>query len=287
MPQKHHYIPQFYLKQWSGNDGRLCEYSKPHHETIGRMKHPAATGYSRGLYTIAGAPPNLADVFENKFLSIADGQAAHSLKIMVNDHLVPSGDDKAPWTRFIMSLWYRTPEGIARSLEAMRNVYLTELIEENRERYPSEKRAGDPETIEGYVALHADHIVSRTSIDHLMSIIQSDRVREKIMGMQWHVARFHNTRFPLLTSDRPIVMTNGITYDNSHIVMPLSPRHIFFAANTDEAIKNLKSLGEDMLSRMNDRIVRQARRFVYGIDDKQLRFVANRLGEKARCSPFE
>jgi hypothetical protein len=26
-PIRHHYIPVFYLKKWTGPDGRLCEYS--------------------------------------------------------------------------------------------------------------------------------------------------------------------------------------------------------------------------------------------------------------------
>jgi hypothetical protein len=47
------------------------------------------------------------------------------------------------------------------------------------------------------------------------------------------------------------------------------------------------SLQRDFVDTMNDRIVRQARTFVYGTDDRQLRFVANRLGEKMPWSPWE
>ena len=76
-------------------------------------------------------------------------------------------------------------------------------------------------------------ITSRTTIVHLMDIIGSGKVTEKIMSMRWYVVRMNSLRFSVLTSDRPIVMTNGIAYDNSHIVMPLSPQHIFVAANTE------------------------------------------------------
>ena len=27
---KHHYLPVFYLKSWTGADGRLCEFSRPY-----------------------------------------------------------------------------------------------------------------------------------------------------------------------------------------------------------------------------------------------------------------
>ena len=222
--QKHHYIPKFYLKQWAGADGRLIEYCRRHDDrVITRPTYPGGTGYLRGLYSIQGAPTNLADVFENKFLSIADGQAAESLRVMLNDNIVPIGSQKAAWTRFMMSLWYRTPEGVARALAKMREIYLEQLIEENRPKYADLRRPTDPPTIDEYMTIRADAIVSRTTIEHLLAIIQSERVGEKIMQMQWHLGSFKGGRFSLLTSDRPIVMTNGIGHKDSHLVMPLSP----------------------------------------------------------------
>lgn len=60
--QKHHDIPKFYLKQWTGSDHQLCGYSRPYRKVVAQRKHRGGTGFSRGLYTIAGAPPNLAYV---------------------------------------------------------------------------------------------------------------------------------------------------------------------------------------------------------------------------------
>jgi hypothetical protein len=51
-------------------------------------------------------------------------------------------------------------------------------------------------------------------------------------------------------------------------------------------IKDLSANGE-LAARINDRMARQARKFVYDRDAQQLCFVENRLGEKAACSPFE
>jgi hypothetical protein len=48
--QKHHYIPEFYLKQWAGPDGRLCEFSRPYKRVLPRMTHPGGTGFSRGRF---------------------------------------------------------------------------------------------------------------------------------------------------------------------------------------------------------------------------------------------
>jgi len=43
---KHHYIPVFYLKQWAGVDGRVCEFSKPYDRVKPRRAHPDGTAYS-------------------------------------------------------------------------------------------------------------------------------------------------------------------------------------------------------------------------------------------------
>ena len=87
--------------------------------------------------------------------------------------------------------------------------------------------------------------------------------------MQWFVIHFDETHHMLLTSDRPIVMTNGLAHATSHIVMPISPRRIFVAANNRETIKDLQDMADagGMAQKLNNRMARQARRYVYGVDD--------------------
>ena len=288
--QKHHYIPEFYLKQWAGPDGRLVEFCRRYqNRVVARPTFPGGTGYTPGLYSIPNAPPHVENVFENSFLNIADGLASQSLAIMLNDKYVPTGKEKIAWTRFLMSLLYRTPEGVARSVEMIRKYYEEESLEELRKVYTEMKRPEDPDTPEEYIKLNSADMTSRSTIRHLMDITESERVREKIMEMQWHLGRFDGTKHRMLTSDRPIVMTNGIAFPDSHMVIPLSPTHLFIATNTTDEANKIKSLAKNgqIVSIMNDRIVRQARKFVYATDDSQLRFIENRLGQKIPCSPFE
>jgi hypothetical protein len=287
--QKHHYIPEFYLKQWAGLDGRLCEYSRPYKQVVAQMKHPGGTGYERGLYTMAHTPAHVADTLENDFFSIADGQAAETLQFMMKYDYVPSGREKASWTRFMLSLLYRAPEGVARSLSMIRQYYNEDSIKDFSDEYERQKRPFDPETLEEYVKENAPRMASQTTAQHLAEIIQSQRVSDKIISMQWHMGRINGLRHSILTSDRPMVMTNGIAHRESHIVMPLSPERILIATNTDEEANKIKALSENgkIAVLLNERMARQARRFVYGQDSQQLRFVENRLGEKVACSPFE
>jgi hypothetical protein len=288
--QKHHYIPEFYLKQWAGSDGQLIEYCRRYQgRIVARPTAPGGTGYVPGLYSIPGALPQVENIFETSYLAKADGLAAHSLTVMLNDHYVPTGPEKTAWTRFIMSLIYRTPEGVARSVDIIRKFYEEDSLEEIRKVYDHLKRPDDPPTPEEYVKLNSERMTSRTTMRHLLNIIESEAVRDKIMSMQWHLGYFNGLKYKLLTSDRPIVMTNGIDFPNSHLVMPISPTHIFIATNTTEEAEKIKALSKDgqIVGILNDKMVRQARRFAYGIDKSQTRFVENRLGDKIPCSPFE
>jgi len=289
--QKHHYIPEFYLKEWTQKDGRLIEFCRRHaNRVVPRVTFPGGTGYMRGLYTMPSAPPHIRDVLEKRYLSVADGYAAITLRKMLDEHWVPFGPYKVAWTRFVMSLLYRTPEGVARSMQMITKFYEdSQFSEEIRENYARMKSPGDPETPEEFVRQHGQRMSERTLVTHLMDIIESVRVKDKIMAMQWHLGHLKNQKHSLLTGDRPLVMTNGIAYERSHIVMPISPEHILIMTNSDSETRAIKALSEsgDLTRRLNDRIVRQARKFVYSRDKSQVRFIEARLGERAHCSPFE
>jgi uncharacterized protein DUF4238 len=106
--------------------------------------------------------------------------------------------------------------------------------------------------------------------------------------MFWGVVQFHRPCYPLLTSDRPVIMTDGIGHRHSHIVLPVSPNKVFIAATTKEQITELNQILEQPHApkQLNDLVARQARRYVYATDDRQLRFVANRLGQALKSTPF-
>jgi hypothetical protein len=291
--QKHHYIPEFYLKQWAGADGRLVEFCRRQRKgkniVVARHTYPGGTGYQRGLYSIKGVPDDVKDVLENKFLSVADGQAATSLVEMVRGKDAPTGGHKAAWIRFVLSLMHRNPEGVTRAFDAIQKHYQEHDLDESRVRYAAERRQTDPDTLEEFLEIMAPRAVSHATAKYLLRVIQSPQVGNAIMSMHWFVVAMEGLRHPLLTSDRPIVMTNGLGRPDSHLVLPVSPQHIFVAAASDDEVAKLKEFAKRGLlaKELNDRVTRQARKFVYASDPSQMRFVTKRLGEKMAWSPFE
>lgn len=75
-------------------------------------------------------------------------------------------------------------------------------------------------------------------------------------------------------------MTNGISYSTAYIILPISPRAIFIAANTYLQLNHLKAALADgsLIDHVNHTVAAQAKKFVYFVDDSQLDFVKEQLG---------
>jgi Protein of unknown function (DUF4238) len=286
--QKQHYIPQFYQRQWAGADGRLCEYCLRHTSVKARMCYPAGSGYQPGLYTIRNVPQPIADHTENVFLSKTDSEAAEALRLLLlTEPYVWTAGPRSAWTRFVMSLMHRTPERVEHLRATIEREY-PKLLAEFQENYASMKQLGDPDTFEEYKARMGPNPSGRATALLLQKIMDSKTVGEHLNHMTWHVLTFGNAPQRLLTSDRPIMMTNGLTGADAHIAMPISPRHIFLAVNDNRVLRAIQAMDpNDVLHNNNDRVTSQAKKYVYGIDDSQLAFVEPRLGLQLPSTPFE
>jgi hypothetical protein len=200
-----------YLKQWAGPDGRLVEFSRRQKNVVvPRWTYPRGTGYAHDLYTIPTLPADQQNVFETAFAQHADSLAADSLKLMVRDSVVPTGQPQLAWTRFIMSLWHRTPERLAHLAEMLRKLYDEADLERFRPMYEKVRQPSDPPTLDEYLKSRPVD-AHRMAVDQLMTATLSQLVSGAIMNMRWAVTTGpEKLPYPLLTSDRPIVMTNGL-----------------------------------------------------------------------------
>jgi hypothetical protein len=82
--------------------------------------------------------------------------------------------------------------------------------------------------------------------------------------------------------------TNGLIGPEDHLALPIGPRMLFVATNNIETENKLRMIDTAiMMTQVNDRVASRARRYVYGADNKQLRFVENRLGRRWPSTPLE
>jgi Protein of unknown function (DUF4238) len=80
--EKHHYIPKFYLKQWTGIDRRLCEYSRPFDRMKTYRRYPSETAYEYGLTTLTTYPDPVSEIVERKLMQAIDSSAANALRFL-------------------------------------------------------------------------------------------------------------------------------------------------------------------------------------------------------------
>jgi hypothetical protein len=284
--QKHHYIPKFYTKRWAGPDGRLIEYRLGFQDRISyRWTYPKGTGYIRGLNTVDGLPHNIANAIEDQFLQRADDLACQALDQFLIGNININIDLRSGWTRFIISLLHRNPERVKYLRESISKQYSL-IRHELRSRYSSERGLRDLPTFEEYE--QTTNPSGRAYAALFQDIVDSKKIGDRLNGMTWSLITLHKSRFALLTSDRPIVMTNGIGKPDAHIVMPISPRNVFIAARQRATIDQIHAMAEtgEMQNILNDRVIRHARKYVYASKSIELRYLEKRLGERAIWSPL-
>jgi hypothetical protein len=287
---KHHYIPVFYLQQWTGDDQRLCEFSKPYDRVRPRRTHPDGTGYVRGLYRLPDAPPGEEYVVESKLMSDIDNWAAKTLQRLITDGPLPGTlDPRAAigWCQFLYSLIVRNPEHLLLIKEKLKTLDPGEIAEHIRDDYSQMRGPNDPESFDDYKAGLASNPVDVPATRVLPVLLKSKRVIRMLASFKWRTATVLSAKYRLLTSDRPVIMTNGLVRPNAHIVLPISPRRLFIATKNEETFQAISSMPTDQLAKaVNNHVAQQAHKFVYGTDDRQLRYVANRLGKRVPSSPL-
>lgn len=277
-PLRHHFLPEFYLKQWAQKGGRLVEFSKPFGDMAKpRLTYPKGTGFIFRLYAIEGLPDDVAHELESGFLSPVDSRAAQALAAMQTGKDFPAAHRLA-WASFVATLLSRMPEDITLVRKIIRE--LAETILPGFQPIYERLRPGNE--IRTFQQL-SNQLVERSNeraINFIRRIMSNDRLVRGIATMEWSILTCARAKREFLTSDRPVAYTNVLGSDQSHVALPVGPRKLFIAANDRALIDAIRNAGEDALvTATNAATVGAADRYVYGSNDSQLRFVQNRMGK--------
>jgi hypothetical protein len=280
-PTKHHYIPAFYLKRWAGPDGKVTEFTKPHRRVVVKRIMPERTGYQERLYELKGYEPELAQQVEQKFFQAIDTWASDALDMLErHGHYAPwNSHSRSAWTRFILSLLLRCPEDIALFREWWHTDF-GRTDEAAEARYRGARDSGNPETFAEFLNSRPLGLKERYQYQVLFSLIDHGSIGGEMNDMHWRVLQTPPEAPTLLTSDRPILRTSSIKGPQSHLVLPIGPRLLFIASPDADFLKQVLRADQVGLTKeVNRQVAEGAARFVYGVDEKQFRFVQNRLGK--------
>jgi hypothetical protein len=278
-PRRHHFNPEFHLRQWAGADGLLCEIKKDHGKVEAQPRSPRATGFQRDLYRTDGVAAEHAQHVETKFMAPLDNNAARALqKILRGDRTPWKGDERTAWTTFILSLLFRNPENVAIIKDHIRKCW-REGIGALEADYAARRRPTAPETLDDYVRLTNPAAAEIGASNFLMETIGNERLGPTIFNMHWTRHVLQHSKVSLLTSDRPIIMPLGLANPRAYIALAVSPTVLFVAANNDNFAGSLAGRKHTYVAKLlNKDVVCQARKYVWAEDDTQLEFVRRHIG---------
>lgn len=281
--RRHHYVPVFYLKRWE-TGGRVCQYSRPHRQVVPQLKAPTAAGFEVDLYSVPGFPAEHRTMLEDHFLKQVDQIASDALDVMLDQGQGPAALSpklRDGWSRFVMSLHHRSPTRLAALKERCQR-YVSANMSQYEQLFQEKRAPDDPRSFDDFCEDLNRDADQRLWAEVFRRAVDSQRVGDFLNRMTWHVVGIDRSDRSFLTSDHPLVTSNGLDRPDGHVVLPLGPSTMFVATNTEETLAQIRACPIRALqAHINDAVVRQASRFVYGQDDQQLRFVENRLARQA------
>lgn len=260
----------------------MTEFAKVHSgKVVAKAKMPERTGYQERLYELHGFEPALAQQVEEEFFKPVDTMASDALDLLHrHGHNAPwNGKSRSAWTRFILSLLLRCPEDI----EVFREWWHEDFSRTDadaEERYCQSRSSRDPETFSDFLAAQPLAVKEKYQFETFCSLVEHDKVGPKINAMEWRVLETPVDAPRLLTSDRPVIRSYPLDENGGHIALPIGPRLLFIASHDPDFLKGvLRADRRGLVKECNRQVVEGALRFVYGDDERQARFVQNRLGK--------
>jgi hypothetical protein len=179
------------------------------------------------------------------------------------------------WTRFLMSLHVRNPDRVeqitGQGAEALR-----EMLAKDPEEYKAVRKPDDPPTLVEWVERYAPALIENYGKNILPGIVAHQATGNEIIRMRWVVGSYATP--DILTCDRPLYLSHGVNDPRCVIALPLSPCAILFASRDPSILDTLMRMERSALIRaINETVVAQAARYVYGAHDRALAFVERLL----------
>lgn len=179
--------------------------------------------------------------------------------------------------QFLMSLHVRNPARVEQiTLQAAEA--LRESLSKDPEEYEAVRKSGDPSTLVGWVERYAPALIDNYGKSILPGIVTHQLTGNEIIRMHWGVLGGSGASPNILTCDRPLYLSHGINDSKWVIALPLSTRTIFLASRDQVSLDKLITMESSaLINSINQTIVTQAERNVYGAHNGALSFVEHCL----------
>jgi len=236
-PINHHWLPQFLINRWAGDDGCVNSFYRPRGNIVYRRKSSRSLGSLNNLYTIPWKKlPHKSYVETEIFTKYVDTPFSK----MVSETLENGIETLSPTARRqfaqqIVMQWVRTGERFDRDVDqcafpnfgwfvtAARgpNSELSDLSEEELVSYYDDNWNG-AEKFNAVIAMMEFSISSQFTSD--------------LLELEWMIVNVCDCGVEYVLGDRPIIIKRR-GEKLASLVFPLSPSHVFFAVD-DKFVKS-------------------------------------------------
>jgi hypothetical protein len=244
------------------------------------------TGFIENLYRIPGATKKTQQNIERIFMGAVDKHAATARDIMLAGDIPTEPSIRHAWARFLLSLVMRTPEAVKAFKHKVKSDFLVP-DPEFQGKYNEIKKEGWPPTLEEYMLQQSPTMPEREAVIMITRLIQNQNVLRLMMRADWWLLDTSTKRRKILTSDHPLIMSNGLGRPDGHFALPISPNLVFVAFMNHGIGRGIQRIPLSRLMRdINDAVIGQGRRSVYAFDEEETRTVKRRMGKRDYMSPL-
>jgi len=221
-PLKHHYLPEFYLSRWRNAQAKVIEFRFRFGKLEARPTSTKGTGYRPRLYSKSEGPD--PHKIEKGFMKKLDTKASKVLDLF-EAGVTPeqlSAAQRSDWSRFIMSLWMRTPADI----QTMKECYCAEFgapTAREEAKYRERRQPGWPETFAEALSQRPATRVQDDALDVAIRMMDHEGLGGILNNMIWYIIDVSASGERLLTSDRPVMFDLPLVQHDSYVFMPISP----------------------------------------------------------------
>ena len=265
-PNKHHFLPIFYLSRWVGEEDSLVTYYQRYAGKIVESRiSPKHTGYERHLYALNTKKLENRQLIEKEFMSrVIDDRAAPALAALIQGRGRNLTTEHAlPIIHFLLSLRARHPEAIKLVREAGREELLAELRRDADE-WQRIKSESDPETYEDFFRLQYPERYENFGILRLPGLIVSEELSLQLGSMRWRILDVSTAKLDLLTCDRPFYISGNLKQGDFLSVFPADPETLLVIASDDKFADHITRGGIlETVKRVNKQLAIAANQRVY------------------------
>ncbi|MBP2231779.1 hypothetical protein J2847_005098 [Azospirillum agricola] len=231
-PKLHHWLPQFLMRPWCGEDGLVNRFHRPHKDVVYGRKGLKYLGSENRLYEaswkLIGDPYHYEN---NIFSKVVDDPSSSLIKKIINfgvGELTPM--EKKSFSHFLLLQMIRSSERCIGENQAD-FISFEEFLLRVRKSESDMKRLDDVSIFNIYVN-NIKGSGSHSWIQAMLEFATDPKLVDSILKLEWMLIGCLDTGLDYVLGDKPVLaqIANGKVME---IAIPLSPNILFHASSPD------------------------------------------------------